>query len=90
MPYLIGVPSVLTGGPRRIRTYNLASFEEVASADCASGPLDQRYRSRSRKGVVWAVGFEPTTSRFQGEDSGLTELRPEVGGRGSVFMGAIL
>jgi hypothetical protein len=27
--------------------------------------------------VVWAVGFEPTISGFQGRHSGLTELRPE-------------
>lgn len=67
----------------------ITSFEEVATADCATGPLDQRSRYRSRK-VVWAVGFEPTTSRFQGEDSGLTELRPEMGGRGSVFMAGIV
>lgn len=43
--------------------------------------LKNQDRSRNRK-LVWAVGFEPTTSRFQGEDSDRTELRPEMVGRG--------
>src|SRR6476660_7640843 len=43
---------------------------------------DHRYRC-----MVWAVGFEPTTSRFQSAISGLAELRPEMeDGRGSIFM----
>ena len=80
VPCRIGVPTVC-GGPDRIRTYNNATFEIAATADCATGPLDQRSRYRNRK-MVWAVGFEPTTSRFQDEDSDLTELRPDVVGRG--------
>ena len=32
--------------------------------------------------MVWTAGFEPATTRFQGADSDLTELRPEVEGRG--------
>ena len=28
--------------------------------------------------MVCMVGFEPTTTRFQGEDSGLTELHTDV------------
>ena len=32
--------------------------------------------------MVWTAGFEPATSRSQGENSGLTELRPDRQGRG--------
>jgi hypothetical protein len=65
------------------------SFEEVATADCASGPGNYSpSRYRNRKEMVWAVGFEPTTSRFQAGNSDQAELRPEMVGRGSDFMGA--
>ena len=40
--------------------------------------------------MVWAVGFEPTTSRFQGEDSDRTELRPVSVGRGRLTFMRIL
>ena len=40
--------------------------------------------------MVWAAGFEPATSRFRAGDSDLTELRPEVSGRGSVSIVAAL
>lgn len=48
-------------------------------------------RQFRRVRVVWAAGFEPATSRFQGADS-TTELRPEVQGRGrdADFMMAVL
>ena len=42
--------------------------------------VNQYRKVRSRK-LVCAAGFEPATSRFQGEDS-TTELRTEVLGRG--------
>lgn len=44
-----------------------AASKTAASAYSATGPGR----------LVWAVGFEPTTSRFQGEYSDQTELHPE-------------
>ena len=35
------------------------------------------YRMAHLPKLVWVVGFEPTASRFQGEDSDLAELHPE-------------
>ena len=76
------------GGPGGIRTHNRTALEADATANCATGPLDQRYRSRNRKGMVWTAGFEPATTRFQGADSDQAELHPEKVGRGSMrFIG---
>lgn len=39
--------------------------------------------AKRRQGVVWAAGFEPATSCFQGRNSDQAELRPGRVGRGS-------
>ena len=36
------------------------------------------YRMAHLPKLVWVVGFEPTASRFQGEDSDPAELHPEI------------
>ena len=70
---------------------HITSLEDAATANCANGPIDYRSRYRNRKGMVWAAGFEPATTRFQSADSGLTELHPVSEGRGSggVFMNVL-
>ena len=72
------------GGQARIRTEN---FGLLRTARLPITPPARTYspsRYRNRKAVVWVAGFEPATSRFQGEDSDQAELHPERVGRGSV------
>ena len=68
------------GGRCGIRTHN----EQLLRLPCLPiTPIARDYRSRYRnRKVVCAAGFEPATPRFQGENSGPTELRTEVEGRG--------
>ena len=68
----------------------LRSFEKRAFTDYATCPDYSPSRYRNRK-MVWAAGFEPATTRFQGADSDQAELRPEGVGRGSMetFMRAL-
>ena len=68
------------GGQSGIRTLN----KHLLRMPCLPiTPIARDYRSRYRnRKVVCAAGFEPATPRFQGENSGPTELRTEVEGRG--------
>ena len=77
-----------TGGPAQIRTENDALLR---GARLPITPQARNYspsRYRNRKGVR-EVGFEPTTTRVRGADSGRAELLPGQVGRGLMaFMGA--
>ena len=79
-PYRSG-NSPVTGGPAEIRTQIDALLRRgrLPITPQARNYSPSRYRNRK---LVWAVGFEPTTTRVRGADSGLTELRPEESGRG--------
>jgi hypothetical protein len=86
VPYLIGVRS--GGGPRRIRTCNKPLLRRVR---LPITPAARDYRPSRYRKVVWVAGFEPATSRFQGENSDQAELHPVVEGRGRLtFMAAIV